>query len=83
MTKQETLSEMRTVLTDGLFIKEDTQFELDTTFEALGLDSLDKVEVKLSIEDAMAVTLEEDSFGADVQTVGDAVDLVVQARSSA
>jgi acyl carrier protein len=83
MTKQETLSEMKTVLTDGLFIKEDTQFELDTTFEALGLDSLDKVEVKLSIEDAMAVTLEEDSFGADVQTVGDAVDLVVQARSSA
>ena len=83
MTKQETLSEMRTVLTDGLFIKEDTQFELDTTFESLGLDSLDKVEVKLSIEDAMSVTLEEDSFGADVQTVGDAVDLVVQARSSA
>mgnify|MGYP003116780414 CR=1 FL=1 len=83
MTKQETLSEMKTVLTDGLFIKEDTQFELDTTFEALGLDSLDKVEVKLSIEDAMEVTLEEDSFGADVQTVGDAVDLVVQARSSA
>jgi acyl carrier protein len=52
---------------------------MDTTFgEDLGLDSLDKVEVKLTIEDAMGITLPEDSFAGDVITVEDAVNLVVE-----
>ena len=38
----------------------------------------DKVEVKLTIEDAMGITLPEDSFAGDVITVEDAVNLVVE-----
>ena len=78
MDKQQTLAEIRRVLTEGLFIKEDTEFELGTTFgEDLGLDSFDKVEIKLTIEDGLDVTLPEDSFGGDVITVEDAVNLVL------
>ncbi len=79
MNKEEVREKMQSVLIDGLFLKEDTVFNMDTTFgEDLGLDSLDKVEVKLTIEDAMGITLPEDSFAGDVITVEDAVNLVVE-----
>lgn len=79
MNKEEVRQKMKEVLTVGLFLKEDSKFDMDTTFgEDLGLDSLDKVEVKLTIEDAMGVTLPEDSFAGDVNTVEDAVNLVME-----
>ena len=78
MNKDETKAKIQAVLTDGLFLKEDTVFDWDTTFgEDLGLDSLDKIECKLTIEDGLSVTLPEDSFAGDVETVGDAVELVM------
>ena len=35
----------------------------------MGLDSLDKLEVKLTIEDGLDILLPEDSFAGDVITV--------------
>ena len=78
MNKQETKDAIQQVLTAGLFLKEDTAFEFTSTFgEDLGLDSLDKIECKLTIEDGLNVTLPEDSFAGDVLTVEDAVNLVM------
>ena len=79
MNKDETKQAIQDVLTAGLFLKEDTAFEWTTTFgEDLGLDSLDKIECKMTIEDGLSVTLPEDSFAGDVDTVEDAVKLVME-----
>ena len=45
----------------------------DVTFEALGLDSLDVVDLTLAVEERTGIKL-EDSELEDVRTVGDAVN---------
>ena len=45
----------------------------DATFEALGLDSLDVVDLTLAVEERTGIKL-EDAELEDVRTVGDAVD---------
>lgn len=44
----------------------------DATFESLGLDSLDVVELTLVIEEELGVKIEDEEL-EDVRTVGDAV----------
>ncbi|MDA9992317.1 phosphopantetheine-binding protein [bacterium] len=79
MNKEETRAKIQEVLTEGLFLNEDSKFDFESTFgEDLGLDSLDKIEVKLTIEDALDIMLPEDSFAGDVLTVQDAVELVME-----
>jgi len=79
MNKDETKQAIQDVLTTGLFLNEDTVFEFESTFgEDLGLDSLDKIECKMTIEDGLNVKLPEDSFAGDVETVEDAVNLVME-----
>ena len=56
MNKEETRAKIQEVLTQGLFLNEDSKFDFESTFgEDLGLDSLDKIEVKLTIEDALDI----------------------------
>jgi acyl carrier protein len=45
----------------------------DATFEALGLDSLDVVDLTLAVEERTGVKLEDEEL-EDVRTVGDAVN---------
>jgi|13_taG_2_1085334.scaffolds.fasta_scaffold125419_2 acyl carrier protein len=79
MNKEEVREKMYSLLTVGLFLDDGSKFDMDTTFgEDLGLDSLDKVEIKLTIEDGMGIILPEDSFAGDVITVEDAVNLVME-----
>jgi acyl carrier protein len=47
----------------------------DATFEALGLDSLDVVELTLVLEEQTGVKLEDEEL-EDVRTVQDAIDKV-------
>jgi acyl carrier protein len=47
----------------------------DATFEALGLDSLDVVELTLVVEEKTGVKLEDEEL-EDVRTVQDAIDKV-------
>ena len=49
----------------------------DATFEALGLDSLDVVELTLILEEETGVKLEDEEL-EDVRTVGQAIDKVVE-----
>ena len=44
----------------------------DVTFEALGLDSLDVVDLTLAVEERTGIKLEDEEL-EDVRTVGDAV----------
>lgn len=47
----------------------------DATFEAMGLDSLDVVELTLVIEEELGVKIEDDEL-EDIRTLQDAVDKV-------
>ena len=49
----------------------------DASFEALGLDSLDVVELTLILEEETGVKLEDEEL-EDVRTVGQAIDKVVE-----
>lgn len=49
----------------------------EASFEALGLDSLDIVELSVKVEDAYGIDIEEDDL-KEVVTVGDAARLVVR-----
>jgi acyl carrier protein len=49
----------------------------DAAFDALGLDSLDLVELSVRIEDAYEIDIEEDDL-KDVTTIDKAIDVVLQ-----
>tara|TARA_B110001454_G_C12717566_1_gene433210 strand:- start:1140 stop:1388 length:249 start_codon:yes stop_codon:yes gene_type:complete len=79
MTRENILAQIKEALTVGLYLNDDAEFELETDFgEDLKLDSLDKIEVKLTLEDHFDIVLPEDSFAGDVLNVKDAIDLVEQ-----
>ncbi len=52
----------------------------DATFEALGLDSLDVVELTLALEDRTGVKLGDEDL-EQVRTVGDAIAKVEERRA--
>jgi acyl carrier protein len=54
----------------------------DATFEALGLDSLDVVELTLVLEEETGVKLEDEEL-EDVRTVQDAIDKVAAKKQQA
>jgi acyl carrier protein len=49
----------------------------DASFDTLGLDSLDLVELSVQIEDAYGIDIEEDDL-KEVVTIGDAIDVVLK-----
>lgn len=49
----------------------------DVSFDTLGLDSLDLVELSVRVEDVYGIDIEEDDL-EDVWTVGNAVDVVMK-----
>jgi len=68
------LATFKELLTEEFGVPED-DITLDATFEALGLDSLDVVELTLVLEEKTGVKLEDEEL-EDVRTVGDAVNKV-------
>jgi acyl carrier protein len=54
----------------------------DKTFDALGIDSLDKINISFEVEEVFNITIPDDALGS-LRTVGDVVDGVVRLRSSA
>ena len=47
----------------------------DTTFESLGIDSLDTVEMVMDLEDQFGIMVEDDQI-MKLRTVGDVVDYI-------
>jgi acyl carrier protein len=54
----------------------------DVSYDALGLDSLDLVELSVRIEDAYGVDIEEDDL-KDVVKIDDAIDVVMKKLGTA
>ena len=63
---------IRSYLASELDISED-EITRDTTFESLGVDSLDTVEMLMNLEDKIGVEIE---LSQKIATVGELVDFV-------
>lgn len=74
MTRTEIKQSLTTILTEQFGVPAEDVTE-DATFEALGLDSLDLVEVTLVIDEELGIRIPDDRLG-DITTTGDAVDVL-------
>ncbi len=75
MNRSEVEEKVRTLFSEQLQVDRD-QVMPETRFrEDLDVDSLDLVEATLALEDAMGIKIPEEEM-EDVQTVGQAVELV-------
>jgi acyl carrier protein len=68
--------ESRVVEALASFGPDPEQITRESTFEELEIDSLDLVELAQIVEDEYGVVLKGDDM-KDLQTVGDAIDLIV------
>jgi acyl carrier protein len=82
MDRAAALDALRSAAADVLQVEEDKVTEAASFAEDLEADSLDLVELVMSLEDTLGITIEEDDL-ADVRTVGDALDVIVAASTAA
>lgn len=59
----------------GWSVKAADEIMPNTTFEALGADSLDIMEIIMTIEERLDITIEDDDFGS-LKTVRDLITIV-------
>ena len=78
---QDLYATFQTILVDTFGVPAD-DVAPDATFEALGLDSLDVVELTLVLEEETGVKLEDEEL-EDVRTVQDAIDKVTEKQQAA
>jgi acyl carrier protein len=55
--------------------------QLDTTFEQLNIDSLDKINITFEVEEAFGISIPDESLNT-IATVGDVVNGVRQLQSA-
>lgn len=75
VTKKDVVETLRGLL--GEFEVEPEDVSAEAEFEALGLDSLDLVELSVKVEDVYEIDISEEDL-EPVRTVGDAADVVVK-----
>jgi len=80
MDRSDALAALRTAAVDVLQVEADKVTEAASFAEDLEADSLDLVELVMSLEDTLGITIEEDEL-ADVRTVGDALNVIVAAST--
>lgn len=66
---------IRTLISRNLSVAEEDVVPTASLIDDLGADSLDTVELVITLEDEFAVQLTDDQV-ASIKTVGDAVDLI-------
>ena len=76
---QDLLATFTELLSEEFGVPED-DVKPDATFEALGLDSLDVVELTLVLEEKTGVKLEDEEL-EEVRTVQDAIDKVSEKQA--
>lgn len=54
---------------------------LDSTFDELNIDSLDKINISFEVEEAFAIEIPDDALGT-LKTVGDMVNGVTKLRAA-
>jgi len=75
MNREAILTTLHDALQGGFYINEGEEVIETTTFDDLKLDSLDKVEISMVVEDTFEITLPDDSF-SELATIKEAVDLI-------
>lgn len=76
MTEQELLDTFESIITEDFAVPGD-EYGPDAEFEAMGLDSLDLVELTLVLEDETGVAIEDEEL-EDVLTPRDAAETVLE-----
>jgi acyl carrier protein len=74
VSREDVLATIRTELKG--FEVDEADVKADSSFDSLGLDSLDLVELSVRIEDAYGIDIEEDDL-KDVWTIDNAIDVVL------
>lgn len=75
VSREQVLETFREQL-EGFEVKPD-QVSEDSSFDVLGLDSLDVVELSVRVEDVYGIDIEEDDLEG-VTTIGNAIDVVLR-----
>lgn len=82
MDRAEAESGVLAVIREHFAVKEGKVITLETTFEDLGADSLDVVELELDLEEELNVTIPSGA-STNFSKIGDVVDLLVKLPTSA
>lgn len=77
----ELLDTLNAILVEDFDIPAD-ELGADVTFEALGLDSLDLVDLTLALEERTGIRLEDEEL-ADIRTLGDAANIAEKKGANA
>jgi acyl carrier protein len=79
MTRSQIQSKVRTILCDQLSLTPDQLTDTTQLENDLQADSLDIMEIGMSLEDEFQITI-EDSVMARIKTVGDAIDYICETK---
>lgn len=82
MSRDEILAALKDVAVEVLGVEADAVVEAASFKDDLEADSLDLVEVVMALEEKFEITIPEDDL-ADVGTVGQAVDIVLDRVTAA
>ena len=78
MDHQEILDKVTEIVSQNLEVDE-SEISEDTSFDDLGADSFDNLELVTAFEDEFGLTLDDESL-EKIQTIGDAVEAIAQAQ---
>ncbi|TKY52168.1 Acyl carrier protein 1 [Spatholobus suberectus] len=73
--KSETVEKVCKIVKNQLALPDDSKVTGESTFAALGADSLDTVEIVMGLEEEFGISVEEDS-AQSISTVQEAADLI-------
>lgn len=77
--KTETAEKLIAIIAQVLNIDKST-ISTETTFEKIGVDSLDKLEIIMAVEENFDITISDDEE-ARLKTIAQAVDLIHELRN--
>lgn len=78
MNREEILEKVLDIVSETLEVERDDLSE-ETSYDDLGADSFDKLELVTALEDEFGLELDDDVLES-IATVGDSVDAILQAQ---